>query len=180
MVKIYSEEIRSNLEGTIIDFETIGYFDDRYDDSRRYRNIVPVIFGYMDMDGIRILCAEDHGSITDLGIEIIRLLGLLKRPFYAFNADFERGVLFNHLRKKVAFGGELNQEKFESKKRAIQSFGIPNYGDPCNDNGLLCSQYWLKGKIEPAILHNRSCLLKERDILLTRGFRKPDKLRLIQ
>jgi len=28
-------------------------------------------------------------------------------------------------------------------------------------------------------LHNRSCLLKERDILLKRGFRKPDDLRFI-
>ena len=180
MVKVYAEEIKSDFEGTIIDLETIGYFDDRYDDSRRYRNIIPVIFGYMDRYGIRILCAEDHGSMTDLGMEIIRLLGSLERPFYAFNADFERGVLFSHLRKKVVFEGELNQEKFESKKRVIQSFGIPNYGDPCNDNGLLCSQSWSEGKIDRAILHNRSCLLKERDILLKRGFRKPDKLKLIQ
>ncbi|MCJ7783301.1 MAG: hypothetical protein MUP41_05165 [Desulfobacterales bacterium] len=180
MLKIYSEEIKADFEGTIIDLETIGYFDDRYDDSRRYRNIIPVIFGYMNRDRIRILYAEDQGSITDLGAEIISVLGSLKGPFYAFNSDFERGVLFNHLGKKIVFDGELNQEKFESKKRAVQSFGIPNYGDPCNDNGLLCSQYWLKGKIEPAILHNRSCLLKERDILLKRGYRKPDKLRFIK
>ena len=179
MIKVYTEEIMSDFEGTIVDLETIGYFDDRYDDSRRYRNIIPVIFGYLNRDGIRILCAEDHDSISELGIEIIKVLDSLKRPFYAFNTDFERGVLFNHLRKKVTFEGELNWEKFESKKKVIQSFRIPNYGDPCNDNGLLCSQYWLKGKIEPAILHNRSCLLKERDILLKRGFRKPDRLRLI-
>jgi hypothetical protein len=180
MVKIYSEEIKADFEGTIIDLETIGYFDDGYDDSRRYRNIVPVIFGYISRGGIRILCAEDHGSIADLGVEIIKALSSLKEPFYAFNSDFERGVLFNHLGKKVAFEGELNQEKFESKKRVVHTFGIPDYGDPCNDNGLLCSQYWSKGKIEPAILHNRSCLLKERDILLKRGYRKPDKLRLIK
>ncbi len=35
MVKIYSEKIRSDFEGTIIDLETIGYFNDRFDDSRR-------------------------------------------------------------------------------------------------------------------------------------------------
>jgi len=180
MVKIYSEEIKADFEGTIIDLETIGYFNDRYDDSRRYRNIIPVIFGYINRDGIRILCAEDHASIADLGVEIMKVLGSLKKPFYAFNSDFERGVLFNQLGKKVAFEGELNQEKFELKKRVVQSFGIPNYGDPCNDDGLLCSQYWLKGKIESAILHNRSCLLKERDILPKRGYRKPDKLRLIK
>jgi hypothetical protein len=178
MVKIYDEEIKSELEGTIIDLETIGYFDDRYEDSRRYRDIIPVIFGYINKDGIRILCAVDHDSIPELGIEIIKVLDSLEKPFYAFNVHFERGVLFSHLGRRVVFEGELNWEKFESKKRVIQFLKIPNYGDPFNDNGLLCSQYWLKGKIDHAILHNRSCLLKERDILFRRGFRTPDKLRL--
>ncbi len=180
MIKIFSEEIMSNFEGTIVDLETIGYLDDRYDDSRRYRNIIPVIFGYMNGDGIRILCAEDRDSTPELGTAIVKVLDSLEKPFYAFNTDFERGVLFNRIGKKVTFEGELNWEKFESKKRAIQLLKIPNYGDPFNDNGLLCSQNWRKGKIDYAILHNRSCLLKERDILLKRGFRKPDKLRLIQ
>lgn len=180
MVKIYTETIASDFEGTIIDLETIGNFDDRYDDSRRYRDIIPVIFGYMNREGIRILCAEDQSSISELGLEIIKVLDSLGRPFYAFNADFERGVLFKRLRKEITIDGELNQEKFESKKKVVRFFTIPNYGDPCNDNGLLCSQNWLKGKIEPAILHNRSCLLKERDILLKRGSRKPDELKLIE
>jgi hypothetical protein len=178
MVKIYDEEIKSEFDGAIIDLETIGYFDDRYEDSRRYRNIIPVIFGYIHKDGIRILCAVDHDSISELRIEIVKVLDSLEKPFYAFNTHFERGVLFTHLGKKVVFEGELNSEKFESKRRVIQFLKIPNYGDPFYDNGLLCSQNWLKGNIDHAILHNRSCLLKERDILLERGFRKPDKLKL--
>jgi hypothetical protein len=180
MIKIYTEEVASDFEGTIIDLETIGYFADRYDDSRRYRKILPVIFGCIHRDGIRILCAEDRDSISELGREIVNVLDSLKRPFYAFNADFERGVLFHRTGKEVAFEGELNSEKFESKKGAIQSLRISNYGDPCKDNGWLCSQEWLKGKIGHAILHNRSCLLKERDILLKRGFRKPDELRFVE
>jgi len=179
MIKIYSEEIKSDFEGTIIDLETIRYFDDRYVDSRRYRNIIPIIFGYLGKEGIRILCAKKEDSIPKLKEEIIGVLDSLARPFYAFNTDFERGVLFNHIGKKIKFERELNWEKFESKRRIIQFLGIPNYGDPFNDNGLLCLQSWLKGKIENAILHNRSCLLKERDILLKRGFRKPDDLRFI-
>jgi hypothetical protein len=179
MIKTYTEEMASDFEGTIIDLETIGYFADRYDDSRRYRKILPVIFGYIHRDGIRILCAEDRDSISELGTEIVKLLDSLKKPFYAFNADFERGVLFHQTGKEVPFERELNLEKFESKKGAVQSLGIPNHGDPCNDNGWLCSQEWLKGRIEHAILHNRSCLLKERDILLKRGFRKPEELRFI-
>jgi hypothetical protein len=31
-----------------------------------------------------------------------------------------------------------------------------------------------------AIAHNRSCLLKEKDILLLRGYRKPDELEIIK
>jgi hypothetical protein len=180
MIKIYDEEIKSDFKGTIVDLETIGYFDDRYEDSRRYRDIIPVIFGYIHRDGIRILCAKDRDSISELGTEIIKVLDSIEKPFYAFNTHFERGVLFCHIGKKVAFEGELNWEKFESKRRVIQFLGISNYGDPFNDNGLLCSQSWLKGKIDHAISHNRSCLLKERDILFKRGFRKPDKLRLIR
>jgi hypothetical protein len=178
LIKTYTEEIASEFEGTIIDLETIGDFVDRYDDSRRYREILPVIFGSIDREGVTILCAGDRDSISELEIEIVKVLDLLKKPFYAFNADFEGGVLFHRTKKEVSFGGELNREKFESKKGAVQSLGISNYGDPCNDNGWLCSQEWLKGNTEYAILHNRSCLLKERDILLKRGFRKPDGLRL--
>jgi|SRR3990172_11128801 len=180
MIRIYTEEIASDFEGTIIDLETIGDFVERYDDSRRYREILPVIFGYIDREGVHILCAGDRDSISELRIEIVKVLDSLKRPFYAFNADFERGVLFHRTGKEVQFEGELNREKFESKKGAVQSLGISNYGDPCNDNGWLCSQEWLNGKIEHAILHNRSCLLKERDILLKRGFREPAGLRLTE
>ncbi len=180
MVKTYDEEIKSDFNGAIIDLETVGYFDDRYEDSRRYRGIIPVIFGYINSDGIRILCAKDQESISELGVEIIKVLDSLEKPFYAFNTHFERGVLFTHLGKKVAFDGELNWEKFESKRKVVQLLGIPNYGDPFHNNGLLCSQSWMKGNIDQAILHNRSCLLKERDILFKRGFRKPDKLRLIR
>jgi hypothetical protein len=180
MIKIYSEKIKSDFEGTIIDLETIGEFDERYVDSRRYRYIIPVIFGFINKEGIRILCAKKEDSTPELKEEIIGALDSLARPLYAFNTDFERGVLFNHIGKRIKFEGELNWEKFESKRRVIQFLEIPNYEDPFHDNGLLCSQSWLEGKIENAIWHNRSCLLKEKDILLKRGFRKPDSLKFIK
>lgn len=37
MLKYYQEEIISEFKGTIIDIETIGEFDNRFNDSRRYR-----------------------------------------------------------------------------------------------------------------------------------------------
>ena len=79
----------------------------------------------------------------------------------------------------VEFHGELNKEKFEAKRIAVQALKIPNYGDPFNDNGKYCMNAWLSGEIDKAIAHNRSCLLKEKDILLKRGFRKPDDLSLM-
>lgn len=179
MVKIHLENIKSNFEGTIIDIETIGYFINGYNDSRRYKKIIPVVFGFVNKDGLNICCAENKNSISELKEKIKLILSKLKRPFYAFNSDFERGVLFYNLGNPVVFDSELNKEKFEPKWFVVQSLKIPNYNDPFNDNGRACMEAWLNGKIEKSILHNRSCLLKERDILLKRGFRKPDELRLV-
>ena len=44
------------------------------------------------------------------------------------------------------------------------------------DKGFDCMNAWLRGNQKQAIQHNRSCLLKERDILLNRGYRLPDFL----
>ena len=179
MVKEFFEDIKSDFEGTIIDLETIGEFDRGYDDSRQYRNVIPVIFGFITKDGIRIICAKNTDSIPKLKTNIIETLSSLERPFYAFNTNFERGVLFHNINKKIEFERELNLERYEKKMATIQSLKIPNYDDPFNDNGFLCSQSWLKREIDKAISHNRSCLLKERDILSKRGFREPDGLELI-
>lgn len=179
MVKILQESIKSEFEGTIIDLETIGYFDIGYFDSRRCKNIIPVIFGFINNKGIKILCAKNRDSIEKLKSEIIMHINALERPFHAFNTDFERAVLFHHLSRPVEFEREINKEKFEKKEYTVQTLMIPNYDDPFWGDGMACMNAWSKGDINRAILHNRSCLLKERDILLKRGFRKPDELKLI-
>ncbi len=49
MLSLYEESIESDFNGTIIDVETIGYFEwDKYTDrdTRHYRQS-PVIFGFM-------------------------------------------------------------------------------------------------------------------------------------
>lgn len=180
MVVNHFERTESNFRGTIIDLETIGDFDRQYySDSRQYRKITPVIFGTIDGRGIRITCAKNVDSISELRGIVMSLLPSLEKPFHAFNSDFERGILFHYTGKEVAFEGELNAEKYEKKELVVRALGIPNYDDPFNGNGFLCSQAWSRGELEKAIRHNRSCLLKERDILLKRGFRKPDLLELI-
>jgi len=179
MVKTHFEKIKSDFEGTIIDIETIGEFTRGSKDSLEYKEIIPVIFGFINKEGLNLHYAENEDGIAELKNGIKKMLQDLERPFYAFNTDFERGVFFHQLGEPVLFEGELNKEKYERKRDTVRLLRIPQYDDPFNDNGLACKEAWLAGDIENPIRHNRSCLLKERDILLKRGFRKPDELRLI-
>lgn len=179
MVKVHNEKIKSDFDGTIIDIETIGNFCS-YADSRRYIEIIPVILGHINKEGITIFCAKNKDSIDKLRCKINELLETLPRPFHAFNCNFESGVFFNSLNKKIIFDKELNKETYEKKRDVVSLLNIPRYDDPFFDEGKLCPESWVKGQIDKAIAHNRSCLLKERDILLKRGFRKPDELKFIK
>lgn len=172
----HSEKTKSLFEGTIIDIETIGEFCYDYDDSRHYQNLTPTIVGYINKDGLNIFCAGGMNAIEELIGKITHTLPYLERPLFAFNCCFEKGVLFHSCGTNIRFKGELNKEKYESKKNAIAILQIPNYGDPFNNIGFECLKAWKKGHYRRAIKHNRSCLLKERDILLKRGYRKPEEL----
>jgi hypothetical protein len=178
MIIEHSEEILSNFEGTIIDIETIGKFNKSVssNDSRRYMYIKQVIFGYIQKDHIHIHCAEGENAIEKLRHNTIEILNNIENPIYAFNCDFERGVWFHHLGVEIEFNGELKEEKYEKKANAVKILKIPNYDDPFCDRGDLCLIAWEKGDYKNAIAHNRACLLKERDILLKRQYRVPDRL----
>ena len=174
------EDTSSNFKGTIIDIETMGEFLNQYPDSRRYKNIQLVIFGFINRDGLQIFCAKGREAISELKEKTEDIIDSLERPFYAFNTEFEIGVLFYELGKEINFEGELQKEKYESKVNAVRDLGIPNYGDPFYDRGLWCMNAWHNGEFDAAIAHNRACLLKERDILLKRGFRRPDELKFVK
>jgi len=118
-------------------------------------------------------------AISELRERTDKIIDSLERPFYAFNSQFERGVLFYNLGKEIDFDGEL-QEGRESKANARSYLGIPNYDDPFYDNGYLCMKAWEAGDFDSAIAHNRACLLKERDILMKRGFSTPDELKFVK
>jgi hypothetical protein len=179
MIKRHTEQVSSCFKGTIIDIESFGEFCRGYGDSREYKNIVPTIFGYINCDELRILCALGHESLEELRSEIIELIPSLERPLFAFNCHFEQGVLNHYCSVKVQFDGELTREKFEPKRRVVKEMGLSNYEDPFFDDGNKCKHSWLNGDYKNSIKHNRSCLLKERDILLKRSYRKPDELRLV-
>jgi len=175
----HTEDVSSDFEGTIIDIETIGEFRNQYFDSRRYMGIQLVIFGFINKEGLHILCAKGMEAISELNEKTGQLIDVLPRPFYAFNTEFERCVLFHELGREIDFEGEL-QEGRESKATTRSYLGILNYDDPFYDKGILCMIAWENGEFDKAIAHNRACLLKERDILLKRGFRKPDELEFVR
>lgn len=181
MIIEHKEDIRSNFEGTIIDIETIGEFTKNrsytvFNDSRQCENVQQVILGFINRNELNIFCAKGKEAIEELKSQTEQILNSLERPFYAFNADCESSVWFHHIGIIINFDGELQKIKFESKKNAVADLGIPNYDDPFNDVGRLCMEAWENGKFDKAIAHNRACLLKERDILLKRSFRTPNKI----
>ena len=182
MIIRLKEDMTSDFEGTIIDIETIGEFSDNklykiYNDSRQYENMQQVILGFINKNGLRIFCAQGKEAIDDLKTITGKNIEKLERPFYAFNADFESSIWFHQLGKKIVFEGELNKEKYESKVNAVRDLDISNYDDPFYDSGFLCMKAWENGEFDKAIAHNRACLLKERDILLIRGFRTPNEVK---
>lgn len=177
MIKYHSEKDRSSFEGTIIDIESFGNFCRGFGDSREYKDIIPTIFGYINCSELNILCAIGNPALFELKAEIGKVLPKLERPFFAFNCNFEQGVLHHSCSKKIVFDGELNEEKYEPKWRAVKTLGVSNHDDPFFDDGSKCVGSWLNGDYERSIMHNRSCLLKERDILLKRSFRKPEELK---
>ena len=175
------EEIFSDFEGTVIDIETIGEFNRNklytlYDDSRQYANMQQVILGFINRSNLSIFCAQGKEAINELKVQTEKIINTFKRPFYAFQTQFESGVWFHHVGIIINFDGELQKRKFEGKAEARMILNIPNYDDPFNDVGKLCIEAWGTREFDKAIKHNRACLLKERDILLKRGFRKPNEL----
>ncbi len=179
MIKLHNEKVSSCFKGTIIDIESFGDFCRGFGDSREYKDHVPTIFGYINCEELNVLCALGQESLEELRLEIINILPSLERPLFAFNCHFEQGVLNHYCSVKVEFDGELTKERYEPKRRVVKEMGISNYDDPFFDDGSKCKYSWLNGDYESSIKHNRSCLLKERDILLKRGARKPDELRLV-
>ncbi|TET17276.1 MAG: hypothetical protein E3J75_03020, partial [Dehalococcoidia bacterium] len=110
MIIEHKEDINSDFEGTIIDIETTGEFDEHYrytNDSREYQYMQEVIFGFINKHSLNIFCAKGREAISDLRAETQKLIDSLERPFYAFNCNFESGVLFHELGKKIDFDGEL-------------------------------------------------------------------------
>lgn len=100
------------------------------------------IFGYITNERLKTFYVEKKKDIRYLIERIITILPTLKNPFYAFNSDFEKGVLFHACGIRTSFDCELNYEKFKRKAKAVSLLGIDNYDDPFFDSGYQCMKAW--------------------------------------
>ena len=160
--------------GCIIDFETIGDFIDSEDLTLRHQNIKPFIIGIYYLSNA---CMTQYylkkGTLNKEQLSLALLN--LSEPFYAFSAMFEKSLIqiitgktfdFRELQKPFS----VTKTYYEKKQYVCNSQCIPNYDDPYDGDGGLCTTDFEKGEVEKPLAHNRSCLLKERDILYTRGY----------
>jgi len=160
MIKEYEDIAPFSINGTIIDFETIGSFNNQFNDHRQYSEIEPVVFGTLEGDLIKIYYIEEKGYLEEFLILIEEKLSALKKPFWAFNKQFEQGLIYNCFGKTYNFH-ELQKRKYESKKQAVAELNIPNFNDPFYDKGALAMKAWNLKNFKECIQHNRACLLKE-------------------
>lgn len=166
-MKSVTEPLETLVDGTIIDFETVGGFDGRFPsyDVRHYSGLKPTIFGYITGDVLVQYCAEGHREVPDL-IEIISVtIPRLEDPLYALNCRFEGGILKNVCGLEPAMI-DVRGPLLGSKWAVREMLGIPTYDDPYEGEGYRCSEGWLAGDYEDCMKHNRACLLIERDIML--------------
>jgi len=172
------------IDGTIIDIETIGEFCEGFG-VERYKQVRPITAGFLCDSTIEILyiTGEAANDFRRLKNAVESKLVRVKRPFYAFNAEFEMGVLHWFLGRSVKFDRDLmlktvtacGNQVWESKRVLVKCLGIQNFDDPFWDLGYKVPDSWQRYQatgdkkfLEDIVLHNRACLLKEHAILNTR------------
>ncbi len=82
MIIEHKEDISSNFEGTIIDIETVGEFLNQYLDSRRYKDIQLVIFGFINKDALHILYAKGMRAMNELRERTEKIIDNLERRYF--------------------------------------------------------------------------------------------------
>ena len=189
MIKEFSEMIHRNgnmeFKGTIIDIETLwkprvkGAIKYKTYEIEAYDDQTIISFGYLtrqdidkDLIKLKIYCCENIAEIDQLNEKIKKGIFTLNRPYYAFQHYFEKYVIKLNCDVNIQFDYELNNTHFEKKENVVKELGIDSFNDPFNGVGGKCMESFNNGTIDDVIKHNRSCLLKEYEILTERGCRE--------
>jgi hypothetical protein len=174
MLVYHKRQTDFNYQGTIIDIETIGdyvaHVFPQYD-SREFKNIKVVIFGYINKDGYHIYCAEGVDELPKLKEFVMPIIDKIEHPLYALNCHHEMGTIFHDYGIKLVFDKELQARDYERKEDALLAMGIDpkTFNDPFQNKrsgGLACKIAWESGQYNLCLQHNRACLLKEQALML--------------
>ena len=160
------------IEGTIVDLETIGQIHDGRSGFQRYEDVRPYLLGTLTAEGLSQVYASSVDVLPPLFEFMLSqwIPGYLLAPLYAYNTGFERGVIWASTGHIVDGFRELKVDSL-GKEEAVRAYGLGSYDDPFPGAGIQCMNEFRKGNIEPCLAHNRACLLKERDLLLLRGYK---------
>lgn len=153
----YTEEVSEELyEGTVIDTET-------------NMRMWPICFGSLHRDQLSIifLIEDTQEAWSQYAYAVLEKAKSLPRPFLAFNADFDEGVLSGFYQAPFIFDGEI-QLVFKSKDRHAKDLGAPPIDDPLEGRSAEVPPTWdafldtgEQEYLDRIVFHNRACLLKE-------------------
>jgi hypothetical protein len=166
MIKEVLSTKKMILKGTIIDFESTGDFDDKFQspDPRRFGDISPTIFGYLIDDKLVQYCAEGLEDQEELIGIISETLPMLDEPYFALNTSFERHILSTYCGMNPVLV-DVRGQIWARKKWFRDYLDLPHYADPFDCEGFQCVVEWNRGNYRSCLLHNQACLQLERDIL---------------
>lgn len=164
--------IGAPIEGTIVDLETIGPIHDERSGTEKYEQVRPYLLGTLTAKGISQIYATSTNAFPSL-FEFMAtqwIPNFLSNPLYAYNTGFEYGVIWSSTRVFVEGFREIKVDSL-GKEAAVKKYKLDAYDDPFPGAGIRCMEEFQRGNIEPCLAHNRACLLKERDLLLLRGYK---------
>ncbi len=169
----YVENIQTDIVGSILDLETIGEFSRGgavNNAFAEYREIKITTVGVLTRDKIVIRIANGQNALSEFQELAVEMILDTKRPLYAFNKRFEEGCFYwASGGRRLIIEHELQRFPREKKENVVRMLGIDSFGDPYHGEGRRCVVAFAAGDLESIVRHNRSCLLKEAQILKKRG-----------
>ena len=147
----------------IVDVETRDLLKEVEWDSRRLApSVVGIFFQNLIVQIIRVTAQRMH----EIKRKVTYELEALRKPFLAFNCDFDRFVIFGLCGRYFPFVDI--QEFYGQTKEQAKKYHQIEVADVFNGNGVTAVEYYQKYEktgnrefLEKIIQHNQSCLITE-------------------
>ena len=162
----------------IVDVETRELLKDVDWDSRR---LTPTVVGILFQNLIIQIIRVTANGLDEIRRKLSYELEVLRKPFLAFNSDFDRYVLFGTCGRYFPFV-DIQEYYGQTKEDAKKQHNI-KVKDVFNGNGCTAVDFYHKYEktgnrefLEKVVQHNQACLLTEQ--ILTETLVSKGKLRL--